>query len=220
MIEKRLFSVDGRRRMKKILPQSAPFIGAGVIWFLYAVLFPFYRIVDLAIAAGLSIISYIVIRRFVKRPEITPERKTPPVLTQEAARELSRQAESVRRAADEIENKSVVGYAQSIAETAEKIARNVEDDPEDAPKIRSLIRHYMPSVIRLFTSYRTFEMQQIEGENLSAAMQKIEDSLEDIDLALKKQLDQLFDMDVLDISADIAVLESLMAKDGILENEK
>ena len=206
--------------MKKILPQSAPLIGAGVIWFLYAVLFPFYRIADMAGAAGVSIISYIVIQRFVKPPEKKTKHKTQPALTQEAAKQLGQQAESLRQAASEIENKRVVDYAASIADTAEKIARNVEEDPSDAPKIRSLIRHYMPSVIRLFTSYRTFEMQQIEGENLSAAMQKIEASLEDIDQALKKQLDRLFDMDVLDISADIAVLESLMAKDGILENDK
>lgn len=206
--------------MKKILPQSAPLIGAGVIWFLYAVLFPFYRIADMAGAAGVSIISYIVIRRFVKLPEKKTEQKAQPALTQEAAKQLGQQAESLRQAASKIENKRVVDYAASIADTAEKIARNVEEDPADAPKIRSLIRHYMPSVIRLFTSYQTFEMQQIEGENLSAAMQKIEASLEDIDQALKKQLDRLFDMDVLDISADIAVLESLMAKDGILENDK
>ncbi len=201
--------------MKKILPQSAPFIGAGAIWCIYAILFPFYRMTDLLIAAVLSIVSYIAIRRFVKEPPQKPIQEPEPVLTQEAAKELFRQAESLRKAAFGIEDKEVADHADSIARTVEKIARNIEEDPKDAPKIRSLIRHYMPSITGLFDSYRTFEMQEIDGENLSAAMHKIKASLEDIDQALKKQLDRLFDIDVLDISADIAVLEHLMAKDGL-----
>ena len=64
-------------------------------------------------------------------------------------------------------------------------------------------------------SYATFEKQGITGENIDSARLNIEKTLDTLVQGFSQQLDQLFTADVLDISADIDVLENMMKKDGL-----
>ena len=50
-------------------------------------------------------------------------------------------------------------------------------------------------------------------------MQKIEDLLDKVIIAFQRQLDSLFEADVVDITADIRVMEQMMASEG-LTNKK
>ena len=46
-------------------------------------------------------------------------------------------------------------------------------------------------------------------------MQKIEDLLDKVIVAFQRQLDALFESDVVDITADIRVMEQMMASEGL-----
>ena len=59
------------------------------------------------------------------------------------------------------------------------------------------------------------EAQGIEGENITLAKQKITDALDKLAAGYRQQLDQLFESDVVDITADIAVMEQMLARDGL-----
>ena len=56
---------------------------------------------------------------------------------------------------------------------------------------------------------------EVSGENISSAMKRIENMMEKVVEGFEKQLDQLFQGDVLDITTDVEVLERMMAKDGL-----
>ena len=51
--------------------------------------------------------------------------------------------------------------------------------------------------------------------NIDEGMQKIENMLENVIVAFQKQLDSLFESDVVDITADIQVMEQMMAAEGL-----
>lgn len=55
----------------------------------------------------------------------------------------------------------------------------------------------------------------MNGENISAAMERIENMMDKVVEGFEKQLDQLFQGDALDITADVEVLERMLAKDGL-----
>ena len=55
--------------------------------------------------------------------------------------------------------------------------------------------------------------------NIDEGMKKIEEMLDKIIVAFQKQLDSLFESSVVDITADIQVMEKMMASEG-LTNEK
>ncbi len=76
----------------------------------------------------------------------------------------------------------------------------------------------MPTTIKLLNSYHKLELQNIESENVSLGMSKIRTAMDDISQAFKKQLDNMFSHEKLDISTDITVLENMLFKDGLLQN--
>ena len=53
------------------------------------------------------------------------------------------------------------------------------------------------------------------GENITAAMERIEGMMDKVVEGFEKQLDQLFQGDALDITSDVEVLERMLSKDGL-----
>ncbi len=53
------------------------------------------------------------------------------------------------------------------------------------------------------------------GENITAAMVRIEGMMDKVVEGFEKQLDQLFQGDAMDITTDVEVLERMLAKDGL-----
>ena len=63
------------------------------------------------------------------------------------------------------------------------------------------------------------EDQEISGENIAAAMERIEGMMDKVVDGFEKQLDLLFQGDAMDITADVEVLERMLAKDGLSGQE-
>ena len=64
-------------------------------------------------------------------------------------------------------------------------------------------------------AYAQLEDQEVEGENITAAMERIEGMMDKVVEGFEKQLDQLFQGDALDITTDVEVLERMLSKDGL-----
>ena len=75
--------------------------------------------------------------------------------------------------------------------------------------------YYLPTTLKILRAYAQLEDQEVEGENISAAMERIENMMDKVVEGFEKQLDQLFQGDALDITADVEVLERMLAKDGL-----
>ena len=81
--------------------------------------------------------------------------------------------------------------------------------------VRKLMSYYLPTLIKLADYYRKLELQGGEGENIAGSMDRIEENLGQLDLALRKQLDLMYERDALDISTDITVMENMLAREGL-----
>ena len=57
------------------------------------------------------------------------------------------------------------------------------------------------------------------GENITAAMHRIESMMDKVVEGFEKQLDQLFQGDALDITTDVEVLERMLSKDGLSSSD-
>ena len=95
----------------------------------------------------------------------------------------------------------------------------VRQHPEKLSQIRQFLNYYLPTTIKLMEQYVTLQNQNVKTENITAGMQKIEDLLDKVIVAFQRQLDALFESDVVDITADIRVMEQMMASEG-LTNKK
>ncbi|MCL2408658.1 MAG: 5-bromo-4-chloroindolyl phosphate hydrolysis family protein [Oscillospiraceae bacterium] len=102
-----------------------------------------------------------------------------------------------------------------IEDLAAKIFRIVEEEPSKLPQIRRFMSYYLPTTLKLLRSYATLEKQGIKGENITAAKENIGRILDTLVQGYEKQLDQLFKSDMIDLGADISVLENMMQQDGL-----
>ena len=116
---------------------------------------------------------------------------------------------------DTIADVSISEKIDRIEMLTAKIFRIVEDNPSKLPQIRRFMNYYLPTTLKLLHSYATLEKQDIKGENIDAAKVNIDRILETLTTGYAQQLDQLFQSDVIDIAADINVLENMMQQDGL-----
>lgn len=76
--------------------------------------------------------------------------------------------------------------------------------------------YYLPTTLKILRSYAQLEDQEVDGQNISAAMEQHRKYDGQGGRGLwRKQLDQLFQGDALDITTDVEVLERMLAKDGL-----
>lgn len=204
---------DSTEKKKRKLPPSAPYIAFGAAWAAYAVAMPFYKIWHIIPAAFFAFIVKFIFSCLSEKPTPKPEKpkyEPPKKRIQEQAAQLDKYARSMRALAAEISDSEVRSYASSICNTLERISDNIEANPTDSKKSRMFTRNYVPTVVSVFERYKNLEAQEVEGGNIENVMNTVKDSLRSIDSVFKKQLDDMFDDDALDIKTDIDVLSSVM----------
>jgi 5-bromo-4-chloroindolyl phosphate hydrolysis protein len=81
------------------------------------------------------------------------------------------------------------------------------------------MNYYLPTTVKLLNSYETLSRQSVKGENIRSAMFDIEGMMETIATAFEKQLDFLFGTQVLDLQADMTVMESILEQEGLKDSD-
>lgn len=206
-------------KVKKLASPWCFYIAGGIClgWSLF---FPLYRISDYLLMLVCAGLGWFAASRILP-PEVI-EIKEEPVATgdqladstvQEGRAYLA-QLDSIREA---IKAFSVQSVLLSIDSTVEKILTAIQDDPKKASMVRKLMSYYLPTLIKLADYYRKLELQGGEGENIAGSMERIEGNLAALDLALRRQLDLMYERDALDISTDITVMENMLAREGLTD---
>lgn len=152
------------------------------------------------------------------QPEPEPEEKLPPEL-QSVIYQGKRAIADIRRLNDEIPDERISAQIDLIERLTAQIFDCVRKNPKKLSQIRQFLHYYLPTTIKLMEQYVTLQNQSLKTENITEGMQKIEDLLDKVIIAFQRQLDALFEADVVDITADIRVMEQMMASEG-LTNKK
>lgn len=152
------------------------------------------------------------------QPEPEPEEKLPPEL-QSVIYQGKRAIADIRRLNDEIPDERISAQINLIERLTAQIFDCVRKNPKKLSQIRQFLNYYLPTTIKLMEQYVTLQNQSLKTENITEGMQKIEDLLDKVIIAFQRQLDALFEADVVDITADIRVMEQMMASEG-LTNKK
>ena len=81
------------------------------------------------------------------------------------------------------------------------------------------MEYYLPTTVKLLKAYEELEKQPIQGENIITSKREIEESLDTLNTAFEKLLDKLFEEQAWDVSSDISVLKTMIAQDGLAEED-
>lgn len=113
---------------------------------------------------------------------------------------------------------NIGAQVEEIANTTNKILEFVDKYPEKARKLNKFIEYYMPTTVKLLSSYEHLNMQNLSGKNIDEASRKIEDMVQNLSHAFSKQHDALFEEKSLDIDSEIKVLSDILKREGLLED--
>ncbi len=149
-------------------------------------------------------------------PEKTPEPEVIITDMTEGEAALAR----LKQLNEDILDEEVSRKIDRIAMITGDIYAFVTLNPERSGEVRKFMNYYLPTTMKLLTSYSMLERQSYQGENIINARHDIEKILDTLVHAFEKQLDQLFATDAVDISSDISVLETMIAKDGLSQDTK
>ena len=199
-----------------------PIYAVGALWVVWALFFPMYRLFHFALLIALSAAVYGVCRGLIwKDALITVAVPEPEPKTEEekALAELRAQRDQalseMRRLNDSIADETVSAQIDHLEEVTDKIFQEVAKHPEKRPQIRRFLSYYLPTTLKILNAYDRMSDAGIEGANIDGAKGKIETIMGHIVQAFDKQLDSIFGAEALDISTDIAVLEQMMAREGL-----
>ena len=152
------------------------------------------------------------------QPEPEPEEKLPPEL-QSVIYQGKRAIADIRRLNDEIPDERISAQIDLIERLTAQIFDCVRKNPKKLSQIRQFLNYYLPTTIKLMEQYVTLQNQSLKTENITEGMQKIEDLLDKVIIAFQRQLDALFESDVVHITAGLRVMEQMIASEG-LTNQK
>ena len=121
----------------------------------------------------------------------------------------------IRLRNDEIPDYKISAQLKQIELLTEKIFDYVREHPEQLGEIRQFLNYYLPTTLSLLEKYVELQNQQLRVGNIDEGMRQIEDLLDKVAVAFQRQLDSLFASSVVDITADIQVMENMMAAEGL-----
>lgn len=198
----------------------ACYYGVGICWLFFGSSPIFFALDDLVSTFVISIGVFFLCkaifrgkRTFVPIPEEKVSTGNQEI--DELILEGQKYLKKMREADIAIEDETVSLQIRRLEEICKKIFEFVAENPKKVPQIRKFMNYYLPTTMKLLSSYDKLEDTGITGTNISETMLSIERMMNTIVMAFEKQLDYLFADEAMDISTDITVLEGMLAQEGL-----
>ncbi len=165
--------------------------------------------------AWLDLKTYrLMLTEYTEAQAVQPEEKK-----EEAVSRNDRILQQIRADNDLIADVEVSAKIDRIEDLTRKIFAILDQRPEKEPQLYNFMNYYLPTTLKALESYARLEAQGMETAAIREAKQKINHALDELADGYEKQLDKLFEDDVVDITADIDVMRKMLHKDGLKEDE-
>ena len=222
----------------------APIYAIALVWVIFTLVHPLYRVSDYVSVILLSALAFIVAKGIwptveyeLPDPEPQQPEEDPAEETQEdepaeepapqepettgdpkldaLILEKDRAISEMRRLNDAIEDEIISQQIDQLEDATGKIFDHVIEHPEKQAQIRKFMIYYLPTTLKLLNSYDRMDATGISGENIDSSKERIETMMATIVSSFHKQLDALFRDEAMDIASDITVMENLLAQEGL-----
>lgn len=198
------------------------FIAAGLTCLAYAAVFPLHQLSHYlfmaASALGVGRVAQIMGSGLDTSKSAPKVEQLPKTGNETVDRLVARGQEmlsAIRQENDLIPDEQLSRQIDEMEEVSGRIFRTVIEQPGKAPQIRRFMDYYLPTTQKMLTSYRKMQERGVAGKEAEELKLKIESAMGVVLGAFKKQLNTLYQNDILDISTDIDVLETMLQQDSL-----
>ncbi len=212
---------------------GAGILAFGIVFALYAWLFPLYRVWDYVLAAAVSLLFGRVIGIMGSGLDLSPNKQQQPEMVEEAevipetgdpaADEVIRKGREmmaeIQEENDLIPDPALSQQMDDLTRLCGQIFKTVAERPKKAPQIRRFMDYYLPTTLKMLRSYRVMDQREVTGQNAQEARSRIAKAMGVVLAACEKQLETLYHDDILDVTTDIEVLEQMLKRDGLVDTD-
>lgn len=155
--------------------------------------------------------------------EVQKEAKAPDSKLSPEVREIIKTGEKyiqkIHDCNDTIPGAEISAKISRMELLVDRIFDRVEQNPESVTDIHRMMEYYLPTTIKLLDAYQDLDAQPVQGENIISSKKEIEKTLDTLNIAFEKLLDSLFQDTAWDVSSDISVLHTMLAQEGLMEDD-
>ena len=124
----------------------------------------------------------------------------------------------IRAANDAIPDPHLSDQLDRLEDLCYQMFRTVAEKPGKAGQIRKFMNYYLPTTLKMLSSYQTMQDRGVSSSDLAEARRTLYRGMDMVNTACQKQLDNLFKDTMLDVSTDIDVLEQMLKRDGFTDS--
>ena len=173
-----------------------PVYAVGLVWLVFGLFLPLYKLIHFLAAAGLSIAAYLVVQKLCPDKTFTvpdPEPEREPATTgspelDELIRQRDLALSEMHRLNDSIEDPKISAQIDHMEAVTAKIIAHVVEHPRKLPQIRKFLNYYLPTTLKLLNAYDRMDAAGISGANIDGTMGKIETMMDTVATAFDRQL--------------------------------
>lgn len=201
------------------------FIAMGVAIAVYSLIFKLYRWQHYLIAAGVALlvgrIAFIMAHGVDTTQKAPTQQPIPKTGNSQVDSLVEKGQDMLRQIRDEnnlIPDAELSAQMDQLDDVAGRIFRTVAEQPEKAPQIRRFMDYYLPTTLKMLAGYRKMDERGVSGDNAAATRAQIRKAMDVVLKAFDKQLDAMYQNDMLDLSTDIDVMETMLKQDGLIDS--
>ncbi len=221
---------QAKQKNKQKNGTGAGIVAFGAVFALFSSIFHPHSLGGYLLAAVLSFFAGSVIRVMAQGLDLTTHNKEPESLKKvqadtgnpEVDELLTRGREmitEIRTENDRIPDESLSAKLDELENACAEIFRAVYDKPAKAPQIRKFMEYYLPTTLKMVKNYRLLSERDFGDSENAKARQRIDEALGVVNNGCRHMLEKLYRDDMLDITTDIDVLEQMLKRDGLTEND-
>lgn len=120
----------------------------------------------------------------------------------------------------QVKNQSFRQKTDQLLAILRAIKKSIQEDPGRIEDLNKFVDYYTPTSIKLIDRYLEFEQSPIPLDSMNKSMHDIEKSIETLIVAYENLLNDLYREDLLDLSAEMKVMNTVLTQDGLIKPEK
>jgi len=124
--------------------------------------------------------------------------------------------DGILEAADRISRPEVRTRVARLCESAEKILAELRREPRQVDLARAFLTYYLEAAYRIVLGYAGLTERGAGSDEVQTTLTRAEASLDAIQQAFDKQLSGLLEHEVIDLDAEVALLEKTVQMDNLM----
>jgi len=177
-----------------------------------------FLVIDLGLLISLVLAVVSFVAGWLLFPTKKPEVEAAEAEVKDALAEGRQKLDRFRTLGRTVAKPAMAASVAEVGTVIEKILTTIAEDPKKLKPAKQFLNYYLDAAVRIMTMYTELASKNVNDADIQAALAKVESTLGTIKDAFEKQLAKLLSGEVMDLDAELTLLQQTLAMEGLGKN--